>query len=355
MRLEVLNEEDLLRIHDASMAILARTGVAVYERQSLKQLEEGGADVDFGKSRVRLPERLIANSIENSPSRFMLAARDRRRSVELGAGSTHFTNSATGIRVLDHETGKVRQSVLADIRQFARVADVLENIAFYGPTVVAHDVKGKLHFLKEMVAAVENTTKHVAHECQGTEMTRHFIRIAHTVAGGEDAFRKSPAVSVGGCPVSPLQFDKANTEAMVESAKAGMPYDVLSMAMGGGTAPVTIAGELALINAEVLAGIAICQLFAPGCPVIYGSVASVMDMRTGILALGAPERALINCGSRPASSPLQHTMSGRRHQHRRKAPWRSGDVRKDDDRPSACSGRMRHRVRPRGPQLCNHI
>jgi len=99
---------------------------------------------------------------------------------------------------------------------------------------------------------------------------------------------------MGGCPVSPLQFDKANTEAMVESARAGMPYDVLSMAMGGGTAPVTLAGELALINAEVLAGIAICQLFAPGCPVIYGSVASVMDMRTGILALGAPERALIN-------------------------------------------------------------
>ncbi|MFH1578709.1 MAG: trimethylamine methyltransferase family protein [Thermoplasmatota archaeon] len=294
MHFEVLNEENLQRIHDASMAILGRTGVAVYERQSLKQLEDGGADVDFGKSRARLPERLITNSIENAPSRFMLAARDHRRSVELGSGSTHFTNSATGIKVLDHETGRVRQSVLADICQFARVADALENIAFYGPTVVAHDAEGKLHFLKETVAAIENTTKHVAHECQGTEMTKHFIRIAHTIAGGEDAFRKSPVVSMGGCPVSPLQFDKANTEAMVESARAGMPYDVLSMAMGGGTAPVTLAGELALINAEVLAGIAICQLFAPGCPVIYGSVASVMDMRTGILALGAPERALIN-------------------------------------------------------------
>ena len=276
------------------MAILARTGVAVYEKQSLKQLEDGGADVDFGKSRARIPERLITNSIEKAPSKFKLAARDHRRSVELGSGSTYFTNSATGIKVLDHETGKVRQSMLSDICEFARVADALENIAFYGPTVVAHDVKGKLHFLKETVAAIENTTKHVAHECQGTEMTRQFIRIAHTMAGGEDAFRKNPAVSMGGCPVSPLQFDRPNTEAMVESAKAGMPYDVLSMAMGGGTAPLTIAGELALINAEVLVGATICQLLAPGCPIIYGSVASVMDMRTGILALGAPERSLIN-------------------------------------------------------------
>jgi len=294
MHLEVLSEENLQRIHEASMAILSRTGIAVYEGQALKQLEDAGADVDLGKSRARLPERLITDSIEKAPSRFVLAARDNRRSIELGSGSTHFTNSATGIKVLDHETGKVRQSVLADIRQFARVADALENIAFYGPTVVAHDAEGKLHFLKETVAAIENTTKHVTHECHGTKMTRRFISIAHTVAGGEDAFRRSPVVSMGGCPVSPLQFDKANTEAMVEAAKAGMPYDVLSMAMGGGTAPVTLAGELALINAEVLAGIAICQLFAPGCPVIYGSVASVMDMRTGILALGAPERALIN-------------------------------------------------------------
>ena len=294
LRLEVLNEDDLQRIHDASLAILGKTGIAVYETQSLKRLEDGGADVDFGKSRARLPEKLVTESIENAPSKFKLAARDHRRSVELGYGSTHFTNSATSIKVLDHETGKVRQSILADVSSFARVADALENIAFYGPTVVAHDAEGKLHFLKETVAAIENTTKHVAHECQGTEMTKHFIRIAHAIAGGEDSFRKSPVVSMGGCPVSPLQFDRANTEAMVESAKAGMPYDVLSMAMGGGTAPVTLAGELALINAEVLAGATICQLFAPGCPVIYGSVASVMDMRTGILALGAPERSLIN-------------------------------------------------------------
>ncbi|OGS42409.1 MAG: hypothetical protein A3K67_06775, partial [Euryarchaeota archaeon RBG_16_62_10] len=191
-------------------------------------------------------------------------------------------------------SGQVRQSVLADIPSFAKVADSMSNIHFFGPTVVAHDVKGELHFLEELVAGLQNTTKHVAHESHGTEMTKHFVRIGQIVSGGEEELKRNPVVSAGGCPVSPLQFDRANTEAMLECVRAGMPFDVLSMAMGGGTSPITIAGQLAVINAEVLAGITICQLASPGCPVIYGSVASTMDMRTGILALGAPERAILN-------------------------------------------------------------
>ncbi|MGQ9587278.1 MAG: [trimethylamine--corrinoid protein] Co-methyltransferase [Thermoplasmata archaeon] len=294
MRFEVLTEDDIERVDSATMTILNRTGVAIYERQSQEILESEGASVDRARSVVRIPERIIRDAMEKVPNRFRLAARDRSRSIELGSGRTYFTNSATGIRVLDHKTGNIRESRLSDIPTFARVADALKNINFYGPTVVAHDVKGELHFLEEMVAAIENTSKHVAHESQGTELTKRYVRIAQIVAGGEEELRKNPVVSAGGCPVSPLQFDRANTEAMLECARGGMPFDVLSMAMGGGTSPITLAGELAIINAEVLTGVALCELSSPGCPVIYGSVASVMDMRTGILALGAPERGILN-------------------------------------------------------------
>jgi len=276
------------------MDILKTTGAAIYEKQSRELLRARGASVDESRSRVRIPERVIREAVGEAPSRFKLVARDPKKSVELGVNKTYFTNSATGIRVLDHVSGVVRESLLSDINIFAKVADALDNIHFYGPTVVAHDVKGRTHFLRELVAAVENTTKHVAHESQGTELTRHFIKIAQALAGGEEDFRKNPVISAGGCPVSPLQFDGPNTEAMLECARAGMPYDVLSMAMGGGTSPITLAGELAIINAEVLTGIALCEIVNPGCPVIYGSVASTMDMRTGVLALGAPERALLN-------------------------------------------------------------
>ena len=128
-------------------------------------------------------------------------------------------------------------------------------------------------------------------------MTRGFIRIAETVSGGSDALAKRPAVSFYGCPVSPLQLDRPNTEAMVECAKAGMPFTALSAAMAGASSPMPLAGTLALLNAEILASTVICQLFNPGTPVIYGSASSIMDMRTGVMALGAPERAIINTGT----------------------------------------------------------
>ncbi len=296
MRFGPLSEDAIQHIDQATISILGNTGVAVFENQSLQLLEEAGAHVDRSRSIAKIPERTIREALELAPNRIRLAARDPSKSIELGTGRTHFTNSATGIRVLDHLTGNIRESVLSDIPMFAAVADVLPNINFYGPTVVAHDVKGNMHFLMELVAGIENTTKHVTHECHGTELSRLYMKIAQIVAGGEDELAKNPVISSGGCPVSPLQFDRANTEAMIESARAGMPYDVMSMAMGGGTAPISLAGELAVINAEVLAGLTICQLARSGCPVIYGSVASIMDMRTGILALGAPERAVLNAG-----------------------------------------------------------
>lgn len=294
VRLEILTEDEIARIDKTSIDILTKTGVSVFERQSRDMLRREGAQVDDASARVRIPERIIREALESAPSRFRLAARDSTKSVELGSGRTHFTNSATGIKVLDHITGEVRASVLSDIPVFAKVADALDNIHFYGPTVVANDIKSDTHFLSEMVAGVENTSKHVAHESHGTELTRLFVKVAQILSGGEEEFRKNPMVSAGSCPVSPLQFDRANTEALLECARAGMPVDILSMAMGGGTAPITLPGELAVVNAEVLAGIAICQVASPGSPVIYGSVASTMDMRTGVLALGAPERAILN-------------------------------------------------------------
>lgn len=294
MRLEVLSKDDIERIDEATMGVLERAGVAVYERQSLDLLEENGAPVDRTSSRARLPERMVREALERAPSRVKLAGRHGGRSVELGSGRTYFTNSLQGIKVLQLGSGEVRDSLLSDIPVFAKLVDALPNIDFYGVTVVAHDVPGEFHYLRELAAAVENTTKHIEHGCHGTAMAKAYVRIAQVVSGGEEELRKNPAVSSFGCPVSPLQFDRANTEAMVECAKAGMPYDVLSMAMAGASSPMTLAGTLTMINAEVLAGTTICELLNPGTPVIYGSVASIMDMRTGVMALGAPERPVLN-------------------------------------------------------------
>jgi trimethylamine--corrinoid protein Co-methyltransferase len=84
---------------------------------------------------------------------------------------------------------------------------------------------------------------------------------------------------------------------MLRWAEHGVPITLLSMAMGGASAPATLLGELVVINADILAWIVALQILYPGTPLLYGSVSAVLDMRTGLLPLGSPERGMINAGA----------------------------------------------------------
>jgi len=98
-------------------------------------------------------------------------------------------------------------------------------------------------------------------------------------------------------PVSPLMLNRETTEGLLVFAKYGQPTTIPPECMAGGTSPATLAGLLVQQNAEVLISVAIAQLARRGAPVFYGSASTVMDMRTGAVALGAPEAGLVMAGT----------------------------------------------------------
>lgn len=98
----------------------------------------------------------------------------------------------------------------------------------------------------------------------------------------------------GVCPVSPLTLPKGTTEAIVAGARAGVPQNIGSLVMAGGTGPVTLAGTMIIHNAEVLSSITLAQLTVAGTPVIYGSSSTILDLRYGVAAVGSPETALLS-------------------------------------------------------------
>ncbi|MEJ2511557.1 MAG: trimethylamine methyltransferase family protein [Anaerolineales bacterium] len=114
---------------------------------------------------------------------------------------------------------------------------------------------------------------------------------------GEDVLRAKPNFATLYCPISPAYFTQENIRCMLRWAEFGVPVTLLSRAMGGASAPATLLGELVVINLEILAWMVVLQHLYPGTPLLYGSVSSVLDMRTGILPLGAPERGMINSGA----------------------------------------------------------
>lgn len=293
-RWEILDAAGLDAIHEATLQVLETTGVGVYEPKALEHFRNAGCEVDEKKRLARLPRGLVEEMRRKAPHHISLHARDPKWTVRTEEPKTFTMNSGLGVHVLELESGGYRSSVLSDTASYARLGDALAPLDTLCPAVAATDQPEQIRSLRELQACVTNSAKHISHEAMNTRQARHLLRISALLAGGEEEARKRPVISAGGSPVSPLQLDTRNTEVLLELVAEGMPYIPYSMVMAGATAPLTLPGALTVLNAEQLAVVTLAQLVNPGTPVFYCSVSSVTDMRTGILALGAPERGLIS-------------------------------------------------------------
>jgi trimethylamine--corrinoid protein Co-methyltransferase len=293
-----LTPAELDDIHGATLKVLLYTGIKVFSHEALEILAGGGADVDFATGTVRIPPYIVEEAIESAPSYVILAARDPRQDVFVGGRRVHFTTFGAGSRLVDPYTGRVYDSTKTDVGLTALVCDKLENVDIFTSTLVASDMPFDTAELHEAEAFLLNTTKHCQHDrLGGGEGAKKFFEMAAAVVGGLDQLRKRPIVSTMVCPSSPLQLHKGTAEIIMESARAGVPVNILSMVMAGATAPVTLAGTLVVHNAEVLGGIVLHQLTNRGAPVIYGSSSTIFDMQCVTAPVGAPELGMISAAA----------------------------------------------------------
>jgi len=292
--LEILSNEQLYQVHTSSLQILENVGVKVEEPRALQVLADAGARVDSQNRVAKIPSHLVKEGLEKAPSTCSLFGRDRVHEQRFGDGRVYFSMQGEGVNVLDLETGERRPSTLKDAIAFFRLADALENIDHASMCVTALDVPDVAGPAYEVVEEFKNTTKTIDGYLYGASISRDTIRIASVVAGGEEELRKTPMLLGFYNPVSPLQHSKDQLEGLRIYAEYNQPTLIAPMDLAGGTGPATLAGLLVQQNAEVLSGIVIAELFTPGAPVLYGSVSTVMDMRTGNAVFGAVELGMMN-------------------------------------------------------------
>jgi len=290
----VFTESEIDDIHLATLEILERTGVFVEGDEALDIFKDGGCRIDRETRMVRIPPHIVEDAIASSPSRYTLCGRDPKNDVVMEPGRVAFTNFSEGIRVIDTETGEYRQSTKQDIADIARLNDYLSEMDTHEIAVGAKDVPPETAAVHNTEAQLLNTTKPIGVGPLSGLECRAILRMCAEIVGGEDALRERPIVYGGVCPVSPLQLPRDATEVIIECARWWIPDNILSMAMAGGSGPVTLAGTLVTHNAEVLSGIVLAQLAERGCPVMYGSSTTAMDLKLAAASVGSPEIALIS-------------------------------------------------------------
>jgi len=292
--LNSLTEDELFDIHLATLEVLEKTGILIETEEALEVFGGAGAEVDRRNKIVKIPPYLVEDAIRSAPSKVLLAGRDPRHDRVLEAGRVHFTNFSEGIEVVDPNSGQRRKPVKADLADAAKVIDYLPEIDVCEKAVGSSDVAPEVISLHNAEAMLSNTTKHCCVGPGNGLLLKKLVQMAGTIVGGIKKFAERPILSFTTCPVSPLQLIDECCEIIMAAARSGSVVNVLSMAMAGGTSPVTLAGTLVTHNAEVLGGITLNQLTRKGAPVIYGSSTTAMDLKIGAASVGTPECAIIS-------------------------------------------------------------
>ncbi|MEM2440537.1 MAG: trimethylamine methyltransferase family protein [Candidatus Bathyarchaeia archaeon] len=296
-KLEILNSNELYEIHLATLDVLDSVGVKVFSPNALKLLEDAGAVVDKKRNTARIPEHLVKEAVKRAPGCVNLYGRNWKYKLRLGGDRVYFSMEGTSVFVLDLETGERRASTYEDLERFFRLADALEHVHHASITVKARDIPEPVAHVYETLAGFKNTTKTIDGYTYGQIVAMDTIKMASIIAGGEEELKKKPMLLGFHNPVSPLQHSKELTEGLITYAKYRQPVIIAPEDQAGTSAPVTLAGLLVQQNAEVLSGIVIAELANPGAPVLYGTVSTIADMKTGHLAYGSVEAALINVAS----------------------------------------------------------
>lgn len=289
----VLTEDEVIRIHEATLHVLENTGVRVDSDKAIKILVQHGAKADG--TRVRMPKAMVEEAIRKVQKEVILAARDPKYSLTLL--TKNFTYNATSGYspfVKDMETGETRNSTAADLKDYAVLCDYLDLVAFFWP--IAMPTEEKSPILEELCAldvSLRNTRKHIQCSCAWGTAAEYQIQLAAVVAGGEEALRKNPIFSAVASPNTPLIFEKDVVEAMIILAEAGVPVVPMNVPLAGTTAPVTLAGAITLTNAEQIATLVILKCANPDAPMVYSSDTGIADLRNGQVNYEAPEYPLL--------------------------------------------------------------
>ena len=305
-RLTMLSHEQCDAIHHASLEILRRTGVRIYHVEALDLLRQTDAVITeelreahgSRQALVRFPPGLVGWALKQAPPRIALCRRGSDQvAVALEGRLVHFGTGSDCPNYLDPRSGDRRPFTFADVADCIRVVDALPELSFcmsMGIPSDPSDSSGRSlltanAYCQQFALMLEHTSKPIVFVCDDRADCETIAAMAATAAGGMERLRLNPTLLLYSEPSTPLKHSESATGKLLYMAEQALPIVHSPAPMMGGTAPVTMAGGLALGNAEVLSSLVMHQLKHPGAPFVYGSGLHHMDMKTTISVYGAPE------------------------------------------------------------------
>lgn len=287
--LEILSASEIETIHHASLRILSETGILISQPGALDLLQAAGA-TRSGKF-LRLPPELVGWALAQTPPCFSLRGRSGT-SITLGDGSLHWHNLGGAAQIYDPIGQTLRPALTADLVAATRLLDALPGVDAITPFFTPQDSPAPAMALALYRHTLPHTGKPVhGPGAQTASEVQTLAEMAFVIGNPAEV------LTMGISPVSPLVFPDEVVEALLASARLGLPTGPLPCPTAGMTAPLSLAGALAQQNAEVLAAVVILQVAQPGLPIFYCGRLAMMDPRSGVSVWGGVELGLASAAT----------------------------------------------------------
>ena len=277
-----LSDSKLDRIHAASLEILEKTGLRLFEPQAIELLKSKGVKVEDG-NRVHIPANLVEWALSTAPKSTTLYNRHGEPALVMEGYNMYYGTGSDCPNVIDLHSGVRREGLLQDVVDATIVCDALPNIDFLMSFCIANDLDPVTYDRHQMRAMLMNTIKPILFVTLDFGGCVDAIKMAEAVVGGAEALRQKPLCA---CYINVSHSLRHNEEALqklIFMADKGLPTTYAPVVLRGATGPVTAAGAIALANAGELAGVVISQIKREGAPIIItGGVNDMLDMRTSI-------------------------------------------------------------------------
>jgi len=290
--IRMLSDEQIEAIHHTSLDILSRTGIVMKNAVGRELLLDAG--VWESEQRIKIPPHLVMDAIASAPPRIPMFNRlgELTMPLEAGAGRpppVFFGPGSDCPFTIDVEAGERRQATAEDVRRIAQLCDGLDQIDFIMSMGTPSDVPPLDHYLHSFIGMIRGSVKPNVYTANNRQDVEDIYRIACAVTGGETELREKPFMMLYAEAISPLLFNDESVDKLLFCAQKGLPVTYPPSPNTGGGGPITLAGALALGNAECLAGLVLTQLVRPGTPFLYGMNTAALDMKSAIVSYGSPE------------------------------------------------------------------
>ena len=294
-RYKPLTDSEVLRIHALALQLLSELGLSQVTPSLEARAVAAGCKVDDA-GRLRFPAGLVDDIIARSRRKFTLHGIDPAHDIQIGGCRVHTGTGGAAPTIMDFETGKYRESTVADLYDIARLVDRLDNIHWYHRSIVARDASTIFDLdMNTTYACLSGTSKSIAVSYTDGNSVRAVQPMLDAVAGGEGKHRQRPFCTAVCCHVvPPMRFATESCDALEAAILAGMPILLVSAGQAGATAPAALAGAVAQACAEVLAGLVLCHIIDPNCRGIFAAWPFVSDLRTSAMSGGSGEQALLS-------------------------------------------------------------